>query len=554
MAYRTYRYYNFPRYVSVAEKEATARKVIESLKKKGIDAQPVLPFKGRIASSFWGKCWCDCMESYADYENRLDRGKSYLRHGTVCHLVIDRGKVNAVVSGSSPYNVSVVIDEIEQSRINKLEKLVKGKVSSQLDLLLGKFPKEIQEVIGAPYTGIIPFPKEIKFTCSCPDIASMCKHVAAVLYAIGRRIDSEPGLLFTLRGLPPDVLCSMAADVNLEADGGEEALTENMDLGNLLGIDLGEGSLEGIEAGTAAPEDSKPADTGADSEKKTSAAKKSRGRPKKTALKDPAVPDSKETPDQAISQSSPEPVDSTTDVVQGSTPEPGKELLAQELKEGDKQNARGTRGQKTPSAADTGDDSEKTTSAAKKSRGRPKKTALKDPAVPDSKETPDQATSQSSPEPVDSTTDVAQGFAPEPGKELITDQHNPPTVLSSGPAASSQAQADVDAATAQGTAQYESVITAAEAAMSAAAQKSGENSAPPTSPEPFDKNNPTAEGIQELMRLSNCSAEDFAWKVGVGQQTIQRWIESKGSLALRKNSVTKLVRFQTKLLKKLAAR
>ena len=265
-----YGYFGFD-YVPVAQKRADAQNRIDKLRKKNKNIQPIAPFTDRkIAHSFWGQSWCNNMERYADYENRLPRGKSYLRHGCVCDLQISEGLVTAMVSGSSMYNVRITIDKLSEKRAALLQELLQGKISSQLELLQGKIPKDVRELVGNPDNGIIPFPKEIHMRCSCPDSASLCKHLAAVLYGIGRRLDTDPGVLFTLRGLDPLLLCANESDIDFTAEDSEESLSGNEDLSALFDIDLGGMDLDlGDGAQSVAAEG--PEKTESTEEPKTSA-------------------------------------------------------------------------------------------------------------------------------------------------------------------------------------------------------------------------------------------------------------------------------------------
>lgn len=271
MSYRYgYGYFGFD-YMPVAQKRAKAQKQIDKLRKKNKNIQPIEPFTDRkIAHSFWGQSWCNNMERYADYENRLPRGKSYLRHGCVCDLQISEGLVTAMVSGSIMYNVRITIDKLSEKRAELLQNLLQGKISSQLELLQGKIPKDVRELVGNPDNGIIPFPKEIHMRCSCPDSASLCKHLAAVLYGIGRRLDTDPGVLFTLRGLDPLLLCAHGNEIDLSVEDSEESLSGGEDLSALFGIDLGGMDLDlGDGAQSVAAEE--PEKTESSEESKTSA-------------------------------------------------------------------------------------------------------------------------------------------------------------------------------------------------------------------------------------------------------------------------------------------
>ena len=265
-----YGYFGFD-YVPVAQKRADAQNRIDKLRKKNKNIQPIVPFTDRkIAHSFWGQSWCNNMERYADYENRLPRGKSYLRHGCVCDLQISEGLVTAMVSGSSMYNVRITIDKLSEKRAELLQNLLQGKISSQLELLQGKIPKDVRDLVRNPDNGIIPFPKEIHMRCSCPDSASLCKHLAAVLYGIGRRLDTDPGVLFTLRGLDPLLLCAHGNEIDLSVEDSEESLSGGEDLSALFGIDLGGMDLDlGDGAQSVAAEE--PEKTESSEESKTSA-------------------------------------------------------------------------------------------------------------------------------------------------------------------------------------------------------------------------------------------------------------------------------------------
>lgn len=195
-------YYGYAPYVSVAEKRAKADKMIAKLRKKNPDLQPVIIDGRTIAASWWGKAWNRNLESYADYENRISRGKSYVKNHAVLDLQIEKGRVNALVMGSSskPYTVFIDIDVLDKTRWKQVVDLCNHRIDSVEQLTLGKFPKELEQLFTEKKYGLFPSPGEIHFHCSCPDYAYMCKHVASVLYGIGARLDHDPLLFFTLRG------------------------------------------------------------------------------------------------------------------------------------------------------------------------------------------------------------------------------------------------------------------------------------------------------------------------------------------------------------------
>ncbi|MBU9735049.1 SWIM zinc finger family protein [Diplocloster agilis] len=196
-------YYGYAPYVSVAEKRAKADRQIAKLKKKNPDLAPVLIEGNTIARSWWGKAWNRNLESYADYANRISRGKSYVRNHAVLDLSMGEGCVEALVQGSrsKPYQVTVDIDMLDEKRWSQVVKLCNHRIDSVEKLVEGKFPKELEILFTERKYGMFPSPKEIHFSCSCPDYAYMCKHVAAVLYGVGARLDADPLLFFVLRGV-----------------------------------------------------------------------------------------------------------------------------------------------------------------------------------------------------------------------------------------------------------------------------------------------------------------------------------------------------------------
>ena len=193
-------------YVSVAQQRAKAMKKIEKLRKQGKDIQPI-EIEGRtIARSFWGKAWCEHLESFSDFENRLPRGRRYVRNGSVCHLEIKKGRIEAIVSGSEVYKVAVDIKPLKSPLWKSIKRLCSGQISSMLELLQGRLSDSVMSIVTDRDQGLMPLPNEISLKCSCPDWAVMCKHVAAAMYGIGSRLDSRPELLFTLRGVNADEL------------------------------------------------------------------------------------------------------------------------------------------------------------------------------------------------------------------------------------------------------------------------------------------------------------------------------------------------------------
>ncbi len=225
------------RYVPVSERRAKASKKMEKLKKQGKKVEPVCIEGRTITKKFWGKKWCDHLENFADYDNRLPRGKTYVRNGSVCHLSLSKGKCEAIVSGSELYEVVIHIDPLAKSLWEGVKNQCRGKVGSLLELLQGKLSDQVMHVVTDPDTGLFPKLTEFSCSCSCPDWADICKHVAAVFYGIGNRLDDKPELLFKFRGVDASELIS--TQLSLETSSAENQLITD-DLGALFGIELDE--------------------------------------------------------------------------------------------------------------------------------------------------------------------------------------------------------------------------------------------------------------------------------------------------------------------------
>src|SRR6202790_1966107 len=209
-------YFQWAPYVPVAERRRQAERKLAKLKKRGQVVAPV-KIEGRtIAKSFWGKSWCTNLERYSDYENRLPRGRTYVRNGSVFDLQITRGKVAAAVSGSDLYTVTITIAPVAATRWKAICRDCAGTIDSLVELLQGRLSKAVMDRVCREGDGLFPSPGEIKLSCSCPDWADMCKHVAAVLYGVGARLDEMPRLLFVLRDVyENELLAGVAEDFPL---------------------------------------------------------------------------------------------------------------------------------------------------------------------------------------------------------------------------------------------------------------------------------------------------------------------------------------------------
>jgi len=232
-------YWRYPPYIPVAQRRANAAKQVAKLKKQGSAFSPVVIEGRKIAKSFWGKAWCDNLERYSDFANRLPRGRTYVNNGSVIDLQLGRGKVRALVSGSEIYTIEIDVAVAAPARWKAICADCAGSVGSIVELLQGKLSKNVMERVCRPDDGLFPAPKEIKMSCSCPDWADMCKHVAATLYGVGARLDHDPDLLFTLRGVDRGELVSTGADLSItEAAAGSDRVLADTDMAALFGVTI----------------------------------------------------------------------------------------------------------------------------------------------------------------------------------------------------------------------------------------------------------------------------------------------------------------------------
>jgi uncharacterized Zn finger protein len=256
-------------YVSAAERRRMGAKAAASHTKRTGRAPAPIQIKGRaIATTFWGSAWCKHLEAYSDYANRLPRGRTYARNGSVIDLHITTGQVEALVQGSSLYKIQITFSTLAAARWAAFKKRSAGRVTNLIDLLQGRLSKEILADLTHRDTGLFPAPSEIKMKCSCPDWAGMCKHLAAVLYGVGARLDEKPELFFTLRGVEVSELIASAtatAALGTVGDGGSAADTalEGEDLSALFGVELDPGSPVAALKSAGSVNDTAPAKTSA---------------------------------------------------------------------------------------------------------------------------------------------------------------------------------------------------------------------------------------------------------------------------------------------------
>jgi uncharacterized Zn finger protein len=239
------RYGDYPEYVPVGEKKKRNEKSVEQMKKKNPSIAPVTLVGRKLTRTWWGKSWNDNLERYADYANRIARGRSYVRHGAVLDLQIVQGQIQALVQGSSskPYKIQIAIQPLTSVVWDAMIKDCAGKIASLQELMAGKFPNALSEMFTAKGNGLFPSPKEITLGCSCPDSARMCKHVAAALYGVGVRLDDDPASFFTLRNVKVEELISETLVIKSQSmldksKSKGRRVIDNEDLSDVFGIEI----------------------------------------------------------------------------------------------------------------------------------------------------------------------------------------------------------------------------------------------------------------------------------------------------------------------------
>ncbi len=227
-------------YVSVDQRRKKAEREMDKLRKKGHSPAPVTIQGRKLGTTFWGKAWCDNLESYSDFANRLPRGRTYVRNGSVVDLQVNGGEIRAMVMGSELYKVSVKVSPIPKAQWSAICKDCSGSIDSLVELLQGRLSKAVMERVCQQKTGLFPAPAEISLSCSCPDWASMCKHVAAVLYGIGARLDEQPELAFKLRAVDHTELIVSAAKGHAfsSKQPASARVLDGDDLSALFGLEL----------------------------------------------------------------------------------------------------------------------------------------------------------------------------------------------------------------------------------------------------------------------------------------------------------------------------
>lgn len=232
--------YGWRPYVSVAARRRQAERALARLQKGGQATSPVQIDGRTIARTFWGTAWCKNLERYSDFANRLPRGRTYVRNGSVIDLQIARGAVTALVSGSDIYEIRIAVTAVATARWRGICRDCTGAIDSLVELLQGRLSTRVMTRLCEAKTGLFPEPRELSFRCSCPDWASMCKHVAAALYGVGARLDERPELLFLLRGVQQqDLIAKAGTGLRPPARAGKPSkVLDSGDLSQIFGIDM----------------------------------------------------------------------------------------------------------------------------------------------------------------------------------------------------------------------------------------------------------------------------------------------------------------------------
>jgi uncharacterized Zn finger protein len=240
-------YFHKP-YVSAAQRKAKARREVEKLKKKGQELLPVQVEGLKMGKTFWGKAWCQHIESFSDFDTRLPRGKTYVRNESILDLQIRQGMITAMVMGSELYSIRVRITPLTPGQWKSIKKKTSGQINSLVELLQGKLSDAVMQSVIGDKDGLFPKAGQIDMDCSCEDAAEMCKHLAAVLYGVGCRLDEQPELLFKLRGVDhTELLTEATRAANVSSDAGNRKVIAAGDLSDVFGIDIDSSIPETVE-------------------------------------------------------------------------------------------------------------------------------------------------------------------------------------------------------------------------------------------------------------------------------------------------------------------
>jgi uncharacterized Zn finger protein len=176
---------------------------------------------GVMGESWWSQRFIGLLESFG-LGSRLERGRVYARAGQVTELDVEPGIVLAKVQGSryTPYRVRIRAKVFSEYQWRRAEKAIAARALTLAKLLAGEMPHDIEEVLAACKLTLLPSSyEELRATCTCPDAANPCKHLAAVYYILAERFDEDPFALFTWRGITQEELLEQLRTRRARATG-----------------------------------------------------------------------------------------------------------------------------------------------------------------------------------------------------------------------------------------------------------------------------------------------------------------------------------------------
>ena len=191
----------------------------------------------RFGLTWWGTRWIGALEALgAVYANRLPRGRTYARQGRVANLTVRPGRVTAQVHGrrTRPYRVTLTLPAFDAATWDGVLQALASEVRHTAALLDGRMPDDIDDVLQACGVSLFPQPRELSTSCSCPDAANPCKHVAAVHYTLAQTFDDDPFLLPELRGRDSDQLL---AGLRAQRAGTDRPAEDGAGDGDAIAVD-----------------------------------------------------------------------------------------------------------------------------------------------------------------------------------------------------------------------------------------------------------------------------------------------------------------------------
>jgi uncharacterized Zn finger protein len=171
---------------------------------------------GKFSRTWWGQRFIAALEEFTD-PGRLGRGRSYASNGRILDYTLENGKVTARVRGSiNPYfgvykepiyKTSIAIKAITGADWTKVIRRIASRADLVTKLLLNEMPDTIEDAFSELGLHLLPHSeRDFVTSCSCPDYANPCKHIAGVYYLLASALDTDPFVMFELRGLSRDAL------------------------------------------------------------------------------------------------------------------------------------------------------------------------------------------------------------------------------------------------------------------------------------------------------------------------------------------------------------